>query len=134
MPQTQQPESAANQKADTNAPLPARPIHPKLVAAGITQEDLDSMGTGAILCQTCPDCNGDIMCTLTNEYYESWKKHEPVALILDCSGCRGYKFNLKAEDGELLYEKEGPIETRDSVPMVEVIRALPGQGRKREEK
>lgn len=125
MPETEQPPVSPDNHREAEVRMPNRPIHAKLLAAGITQEQLEKMGVGAILCQTCPDCESEIFYTLTHEYYAAWKKQEPVPMVLMCTGCKTYKWNLKVEEGEVLFEQEGTPEKREVIPMSEKLPSLP---------
>ncbi|MFH1637365.1 MAG: hypothetical protein ABIB71_02995 [Candidatus Woesearchaeota archaeon] len=100
-------------------------MHPKLEEIGVTEERLEKMGVGAILYQSCPDCEEDIFCTVQGEYYKDWKEQGVVPILLWCQGCKTYKSEISIENGQVLYEKEGEVEERGSIPLIERVKDLP---------
>ncbi|MFC1697308.1 hypothetical protein ACFL1H_03175 [Nanoarchaeota archaeon] len=91
----------------------------------MTEEDLEKITVGAILAIDCPDCKEDIFYTLINEYYKAYKEKDTIPMLLRCSNCKDYKPDANPAEGEILYEKEGDYEQRDTIPMSEHIPPLP---------
>lgn len=100
-------------------------MHSKLEEIGMTEERLTKLGVGAILYHICPDCHSDIFYSLQFEYYADWKKGREIPMLLYCDGCKKYKPNINPGSGEVLYEKEGEVKTRDNIPFIELFSDLP---------